>query len=315
MLWVLPAAARRVRVATWNVELGIGPADSVKYRSQKEVLRRVDADIVAFQELQATSSNEWVRLAGELGYSYRAWGELGPFSGDMVVGYFSRFPILEARSVRSPRGAVELSRLPLRLVVRVPEAARPLALWNMHHKAEFRHRDCFRRAIEARRIAQDIQRYRAEYPDRTEISLLGDMNDDAERPEQPDSFRALHPRLPWTYRLGRDVGFPLRYRVFPTDHYGEAGLGLRLVPAYRQGSSNAVTHLYTNYRLDYLFVSPAIRDSPPGPPRGEIYHSDWDRNGGGLPKAGVPPPAGTSLKASDHYPVFVDLDLEDAPLP
>ncbi|MBU1694862.1 MAG: endonuclease/exonuclease/phosphatase family protein [Verrucomicrobia bacterium] len=298
-------------MATWNVELGIGPADSVKYKAQRETLRRVDADIVAFQELQASSRGEWVRLAEDLGYPHRAWGELGPFSGDMVVGYFSRFPILEAHSVRSVRGTREFTRLPLRLAASVPGAARPLTLWNMHHKAEFRYRDCFRRAVEAQRIVQDIQRYRVEHPDRTELVVLGDMNDAAARPEQPERFESLYPRLPWSYRLGFDIRFPVRYRTFPTDHYGEGGLGFHRVPAFRQDSTNAVTHRYTEMTLDYLFVSPAIRDGPFGPPRGEIYHSDWDRGGGGLVKAGVPPPAGTSLKASDHYPVFVDLEIED----
>lgn len=311
-LFVLSAEARKVRVATYNVEHGVGKPGSEKYKALKAILARADADVVAFQELKRETFNEWGRLAEELGYTAKAWGDIGPFSGTMVVGFFSRFPITDIHSVPSPEGTREFSRIPQRIVVQVPGAARPLVLWNMHHKAMFMWRDNFRRAIEAMRIVQDIERYLEANRDHVEFIVLGDMNDDVAREDQSYHFRSQPSRLPSSFVLGSDIEFPVRYQVFPTDRYAKAGGGMRHVPAFRQGSTNTITHLHTNYTLDYVFVSDAIWNNPAGRPVGEIYHSEWDGPEGGLKKAGDPLPAHTSLQASDHYPVFVDLHMEDA---
>lgn len=309
----LSAEARAVRVATFNVEVGIAAPGSEKYDAQKAVLRRIGADIVAFQELTRATEENWVRLAEELGYAHRAVGQLGPFAGNMLVGFWSRFPIEEAVSVASPPETREFTRLPLRVRIAVPGAARPLVLWNMHHKAVFEARDDFRRAVEARRIVEDIQRHRREYPKLTELIVLGDMNDDPSRREQSVQFEKPPAGLPRTFALGADIAFPLRYRWFPTDAYAGADFAFRAIPALRQNSDIPTTHFYTNLRLDWVFASEALWRHPDGPPRGEIYHSEWDAPAGGLPKNGEPPSRETSLRASDHYPVFADMNLEDAP--
>lgn len=307
------AIARKVRVATYNVEHGIGAPGTEKYAAQKAILKRVSPDIVGFQELKTGSSNTWAALAAELGYPYHVWGAKGPFSGNLYVGYWSRFPIKSTHEVQSPPGANEMSRVPLRIEVEVPGAAHPLVLWNMHHKAMFGYRDAFRRAIEALRIRKDAESYVAENPENVEFVVLGDMNDDRVREEQPETYASKPNRLPSTYMLGEDVTFPVPYRDFPLDHYRKTAAGMHDVPAYRQGSTNEISHLYTNYRLDYIFVSDAIWNNPEGHPAGEIYHSEWDKETGGLVKDGEPLPHATSLKASDHYVVFVDINVEDRP--
>lgn len=308
-----PVEARKVRVATYNVEHGIGARGTEKHDAQKAILHRVSADIIGFQELKLGSSNTWAALAKELGYPYQAWGAKGSFSGDMYVGYWSRFPIRSTADVQSPPGANEMSRVPQRIVVDIPAAAKPLVLWNMHHKAMFGYRDGFRRAVEAIRIRGDASRYLAENPEHTEFIILGDMNDDAIREDQPIEYRSRPHRLPSTYVFGEDVTFPLVYRSFPVDHYTTRGnLGLHHVLTYRQDSTNRITHLHTNYELDYIFVSDGIWSNSNGNLTGEIYHSEWDRETGGLPKAGSALPPQTSLKASDHYVVFVDIEVEDA---
>lgn len=315
VLWLAAAAglARPVRVATWNVELGIAAPGTEKHEAQAAVLRRIGADIVAFQELTRGTQENWRRLGEALGYRHLAVGEMGPFAGNMYVGVWSRFPIEEAVSVQSPAEAREFTRLPLRVRIAVPGAARPLVLWNMHHKAVFEARDDFRRAVEARRIADDIARHWRDRPDLAELIVLGDMNDDPSRREQSVVFEQAPAGLPRSFRLGDDITFPLRYRWFPTDAYSPVGPGFRAVPAMRQNSDIPITHLYTNLRLDWVFASDAIWRNPAGPPRGEIYHSEWDDRDGGLKKYGEPPPRETSLRASDHYPVFVDVNLEEAP--
>ncbi len=310
--WAGVAGARAVRVATFNVEQGIAAPGSEKNAAQRAVLQRIGADIVAFQELTRATQGNWERLAEELGYAHRAMGELGPYAGNMLVGFWSRFPIEEAVSVVSPPEAREFTRLPLRVHIAVPGAARPLVLWNMHHKAVFEARDEFRRAVEARRIAEDIARLLRERPDLVELIVLGDMNDDPSRREQTVRFDAAPAGLPRSFLLGPDIAFPLRYRWFPTDAYARVGPGFRAVPAVRQNSDIPITHFYTNLRLDWIFASDAVWRHPAGPPRGEIYHSEWDAAAGGLPKSGAPPARETSLRASDHYPVFADINLRDA---
>lgn len=337
LLMGVPARAQKVRITTFNAEMGIAKADTPKGRAQRDVLKRVNADIVAFQELTPKTSGEWGKLAEELGYPHRVMGEMGPFAGEMAVGYFSRFPILESGSIVSPAGAKEFSRYPLRITVQVPGAARPLALWNMHHKAMFKQPDEYRRAVEAYRIVQDVIRVRGSGPNAPDCVVLGDMNDDIVRGTKADvpavpapgeekgrhqnflqspqtvSFEAPPP-LSKSYAPGKDLPSPMPYRSFPLDAYVRAETGLTDVVAYREGTRDNRTHLYTNYRLDYLFISGAILGADGKPPVGEIYYSGTDK-GAGLPKAGDPLPADLSLAASDHYPVFADLVLQGAPSP
>lgn len=310
---VFPSSARVVRVATFNVENGVGTYGSEKYRSIRDILRRVDADIVAFQELTAGTSNAWARMSEELGYPHRIAATLGAFSGDTYVGFFSLYPILDAREVRSPPGAVEIARWPLRIIVKIPGAARPLVCWTVHHKAQFGYADSFRRAVEACRIIQDIGQHLQLHTNHIEYIVLGDLNDDFMRADQPLMFMSPPHRLPSGYRLGSDIKFPLHYRTFPHDHYGKAGLGMRWVPAYRADSSNRVTHVYTEFTLDYIYVSLPIWNHPDGAPRGEVYHSTADKPAAGLRKKGPPLPPETSAAASDHSLVFADLNVEDEP--
>lgn len=304
--------ARKVRVATFNVENGVGAPQTPKYQAIREIIRRIDADVVAFQELTPGSLAAWKAMARDLGYPHTAQSSIGPYSGDLFVGYFSRFPIIEQNEVRSPEGAQEIGRWPLRVTIEVPGAARPFVLWTVHHKAMFGYADCFRRAVEARRIRENVTTLLTSHTNYIEYVILGDMNDDFEREDQPVTYSSLPRRLPATYRLGSDVTLPMAYRVFPMDHYKNAGVGMRWVPAYRAGTKNRKTHLYTDFTLDYIFASTPIWSHPDGPPQGEIYHSQNDGPNTGLPKQGNPLPADTSLAASDHYPVFADLYLEDA---
>ncbi len=320
LLAAIGAVAVPVRVATFNVELGMDAPGTAQYEAVKAVLARVDPDVVAFQELNLDTLANWQALAAELGYGHVVLGASTPtMSGGLRVGYFSRHPVLSSFAIQSPPGANELTRSPLRLVVAVPDAVRPLVLWTMHHKAQTTETDQFRRAIEALRIVQDIDAYRAQNPDHTEFVLLGDLNADVFTESQTVAFSSLPGGLPPSYSLGSDVTFPVLYRVFPDERYGPVDGGLTRLDAFQQGSISRVTFVSRppatfNSTLDYILVSDALLTSPAGAPQAEVYNSERDvlTGGAGLPKAGAIPPATASRDASDHYLVFADLHMEDA---
>ena len=309
--WILPTAdAREVRVATYNILDGTGDVGSVEYLALQAILARMDADIVCFQELQTTSFAAWSNLATVLGYPYAAISGNGPFSGSLYNGFFSRFPILSTYNVDSPPGAVELTRFPFRAVIDVPDAQRPLVLWTMHHKSSADSIDKFRRAIEAQRISQDVDAYLAANPDHVEYVLTGDMNDDIRDSQTPAQFASQPSGAPGNYVLGSDIVFPVAYATFPVDRYASAGAGFLRASAFWEGTSTPITRPSSGRQLDYVFLSPALMNSPLGAPQGEVYYSDWDA-GGGLSKLGDPLPAGTSASASDHLPIFVDIQMAD----
>jgi endonuclease/exonuclease/phosphatase family metal-dependent hydrolase len=319
ILAVASLEARTVRVATFNIENGPGAPGSADYEATKAVLARLDADVVGFQEILSSSEQNWRALAADTGYAHLAFGRDGTsMSGNQRLGYFSRFPITSEAAITSPPGADELTRRPLRVVIAVPGAAKPLVVWNMHHKADDptpanTPGNQFRRAIEARRIAQDINVYRSANPDHDEFVMLGDLNDDIfQASNQAVEFQSIPSLTSSSYRLGSDIVFPVAYRAFPDDRYGSAGGGLHRLDLRQQNGTSRSTRPVSGRTLDYLLVSTALRDSPLAAPRGEVYNSQWDALNPGLPKAGSALPSGTSLAASDHLAVVADIEMDDA---
>ena len=302
--------ARPVRVATYNIENGVGAIGSDEYNAVQAILARMAADVVCFQELQTTSFAAWSNMAVTLGYPYNAIGwDGGSMAGSLYMGYFSRFPILSTYNVVSPPDAKELSRFPFRAIIDVPDAALPLVIWNMHHKSGATSIDKFRRSIEAYRIAQNIDDYLIANSWNVEYMLVGDMNDDI-RDNQTAQYTNQPSGAPVEYVLGTDIVFPVLYSKFPIDRYVDAGLGLVHIPAYWESTATPITRVASGRQLDYVFLSPALINSPIGAPQSELYYSAMDY-GEGLPKWGEPLPAGTSAAASDHLPVFVDIQMAD----
>jgi endonuclease/exonuclease/phosphatase family metal-dependent hydrolase len=317
-------------VATFNVLFGLDSnADTnAEYNSTKAVLARLDADIVAFQELKVATESRWQQMGAELGYRHVQMVRTNDSrAGNLFLGYFSRFPIQSLFSVNPPapdtNGVIhtnEMARLPLRGVFRVPGAARPLVIWNQHKKSGGTEGDQFRRAIEAYRVVQDINAYVGANPSHNEFLTVGDFNQDY-RSTHTTFFYSQPSGLVSSYRLGADIaalltaGQPVAYSIFPNERYANAGGGLHRLPAYQQGGTNEATYPSSGYCLDYILASTALRDSPLGAPATEVYNSQRDlaSGGAGLPKAGAVLPASTSTNASDHLPVLADLNMADAP--
>lgn len=332
LLAASPVEARTVRVATFNIQNGPGAPGSSDYESTKAVLGRINADVVGFQEILNNGTTNcipnWQQIAEELGYDHVSIGTSA--SGAQRLGYFSRFPVASTNNLASTPPANEFTRRPFRAVINVPGAAKPLVVWNMHHKADEtgapdtdygNGNNQLRRAVEAWRIVQDINAYRASNPTHDEFVVLGDLNDDISQTNSQsaqfsqmdyDSFKANTALLPVSFVMGTDIEFPILYRSFPDDRYALAG-GLQRLDLRQQNGTSAATRPASSRTLDYILVSPAIRTNVLGAPRGEVYHSQLDTiSTPGMPKAGKPLAFGTSLAASDHLAVFADIEMEDA---
>ena len=182
-------------------------------------------------------------------------------------------------------------------------------IWNEHHKSGATSIDKFRRAIEAYRISQDVDAYLAANPNNIEYMLVGDLNDDI-RDNQTAQYTNQPSGAPDEYVLGSDIVFPVLYSKFPTDRYTDAGLGFEHLPAYWEATTTPITRVASGRELDYVFLSPALMNSLLGAPQSEVYYSAMDL-GDGLPKWGYPLPAATSVAASDHLPIFVDIQMAD----
>jgi endonuclease/exonuclease/phosphatase family metal-dependent hydrolase len=160
----------------------------------------------------------------------------------------------------------------------------------------------FERSVESIRALQITDAYDSRA---VAYVVAGDMNDDITLPaDTPKVFLWPPSGLPSLFSLGRDLFFPIDNGVFLPMQRGEAGQALKAVDAFQTDGDDA-THVGGG-RIDYLWTSAALRMRA-----AEVYDSN-DEGLGGLPKAGDPLPKGTSAIASDHLPVFVDLEPIDA---
>ena len=302
-----------LRIASVNVYDGIAEPGDPDHDALRAILIRMDADVVAFQELFESQLVTMQQLATDLGYPHTVLAPSAGISGTQRVGFFSRYP-LEAEVISTPPDANELTRGILRAVIDVPGAAQPLVVWAAHKKALNDVLSQFRRAVETRRIVEDMAAYASENPAHTQWVMLGDLNADFFTQTQvagfSEEFYDFYTNwLPNSYVLGADIEWPVLYARYPDDRYAEAELPLSRVPMTQPGGYGTYSFVNAQFisRLDYIYVSPSLADRNPF---GEIYYTPMDGPHAGLPKAGHPLKPTKSLISSDHLPVFVDLYLD-----
>ena len=297
-----------VRVASFNMKFGVGDTNTAEYAAVRDILNRVNPDIIGFQELSNADYLNWVLLANELGYPYLAFGNGGTFAGSHRLGFFSRYPITAVDEVMEPEPAREITRWPLKVTVQVPGALNPFHVYTVHNKSSGDTASQFRRAVEITRLGDHIQAAMTENPLDTEFIVMGDFNEDVEN-SQKTSFDMEPSGLPVSYALGADILFPLSYALQPVDPF--AALSMTPVTLLQEDTTNDGT-FQSGSRLDYIFISDEMKNSPYGSPKGEVYNSIHDDGLGGLAKQGSALPSDTSSIASDHYCVFADVQLMDA---
>ena len=336
----LSAQAVPVRIADFNVAFGLdtnddrGTTNDVDYVAVSNILRRVQPDVVCFQELYADEDMQaWIALAAQLGYPYYAMSSGGSLDNSMRTGIWSKYPITDTDLIKETYydpAAVEIMRWPIVAKIEVPGALYPLFVASTHNKAGTTTKSArLQRAFEIRRIVQYFNRLVATNPvENVQYAIMGDFNDDISL-TQNDSFDLTYYQSVYSslgnstasFNDGSDVpwntnaSWTLPYSKYPTERLASsAGMGW-INPAHT-GTNLTWTHYYETesgrYRLDYILFSEEIMNSAYGAPTGEVYDAEFDGAGVGLYKPGPVPPSSTSYDASDHRMVFADFHLIDA---
>lgn len=314
LLAVASVHATGLRIATFNIEThrgtngwpdyALGDPGTIDFDSVAAILGRVEADVVALQEvhtsdLDGTPLSELEQLAAALGLPYIFEpSNSNTFDTSLRVVILSRYPFLATNTITSPAGAKEIARHCPAVVVDVPGTNADPLIISTHLKSGTTSSDRFRRAIEMRRLTEYLTA--SGFGETDNFIVLGDFNPSGSN----TTFSSLPSGLPTTYSLGGDVSFPVNYSTSMTSYFGSPQ-PVRLDP--RQLDGDDATY-ETGSTLDLLMVSPGLASRPFGL---EVYNSVLDvSNGDGLAKSGSPLPASTSADASDHYMVFADFELD-----
>lgn len=314
----VPSPAVGIRIATFNVEHGLEAPGTVGHDAVLAVLTRIDADIIALQEIQGadlTGHPSHVDtlasgLATHLGWAnhhIHVASTSGALDTVTRVALISRYPISSATDIAPPAGSKDMARKMPAIVIDVPGTTNDPTIIATHLKCCFEDDDHFRRAVEMHRLSSRLAS--AGLTSTENIVILGDFNligyNHSITRADYDAFSHL---LPSTYALGPDVTFPIAYRLDPGDYLGDVPM-IQLDSRQTTGSDNT----QGSNTLDYILATPALTSRPHAT---EIYSSVNDTsNSIGLPKFGAPLPFSTSGDASDHKPVFGDFSLDSATQP
>ncbi|MGJ8698271.1 MAG: endonuclease/exonuclease/phosphatase family protein [Verrucomicrobiaceae bacterium] len=288
-----------VRVATYNVYLGIEDPETSEYAAFLSILARIDADVLCLQEVRTGDlDSTLLQLASTLGYPHIFTPTGSDFDNNNNNVILSKFPFASTHSINSPSGAKDLTRTHAAAVIDVPGTQNDPMVICLHLKCCFEPDDFFRRAIDLRRVTNFLDDQGLDGSDN--VIILGDFN----LLGSPQSYTELPAGLPSTYTLGSDISFPVQYYMNPVSYFTAYPL-LNPMPLQQDGIDDATYQ--SGSILDYILVSQAILDRAPVL---EIYNSQLESSFPGLPKSGSALASGTSALASDHYPVFGDFDLE-----
>lgn len=288
-------------------DYSLGAPGTPDHDKVRDVLARINADVVALQEIASAdvSGNDVQALATGLGYPYiyiapvtQASPLNGPIDTSLRVAFLSRYPFLTTEVIRSPQGAKEITRLFPVVKVNIPGTNLDPVIISGHLKSGTTTSDRFRRTVEMKRLTGFLAAKGLTTDDN--FIIMGDFNLSSNN----TTFTTLPPDLPASYDLGGDIDLPISYSTNPISYFSSPGV-TRITP--RQ-LNNSTSTFQSGSTIDLFLVSPAIAGRPLAT---EVYNSTLDTsNLTGLAKAGQPLPAGTSAAASDHYAIFGDFELD-----
>jgi endonuclease/exonuclease/phosphatase family metal-dependent hydrolase len=248
-----------------------------------QAIREVNADIMALQEIESLPILDAFnsKYLGKMGYNYRILiDSFDPRKIDVAI--LSRFPIISLRSHRQERNASNSTWLFSRdcLVATIDIEGKELILYINHFKSmmEGRAQTHDRRKEQVNRVEAMIdERWKANGYQGNFV-VLGDFND---YPEGDTALTSLiqHPGLENVVK-----------RNDPKDQW---------------------THFYSGKKeynqLDFILLSKSLAQMNPNPPgimRKGLPYRAKKYDGPRFPNVGEDAP-----KASDHAPVFIDIEL------
>ena len=167
-----------------------GPTTDERCRTLADVIRAVDADVLALQEVESKEAITWFRdnYLADMGYDYIASEDVGYYRG-VEQSLLSRFPIRDVKTwtsanldrvkrvgggwdeVPDDKTNIRFQRSPLCATVKTPEGYE-LTLFVMHHKSG---RSRWHREAEALQVMEYVAAMLKKDPDRN-IAILGDFN-------------------------------------------------------------------------------------------------------------------------------------------
>lgn len=249
-----------------------------------QAIREVNADVIALQEVESLPVLDRfnLRYLGGLRYKHRIVIDSHDPRG-IDVALLSRYPLTSIRSYRHERNAANTASLFSRdcLEVHIDIDGKELTLFVNHFKSMVGGRDATRvkRVEQAQRVAEVISEQWHETGYEGNYIVLGDLND------YPSHDTSLHVLLA---------------------HEGLVNVIDRL------SKDEQWTHFYAGgneyHQLDYLLLSSSLANHNPSSPQvmrmGLPYRAER-YSGQRFPHVGEDNP-----KASDHAPLFMDIQLD-----
>ena len=175
-------------MATFNIgahfgetffDYSLGDQGTPDHDSVKAVLDRIDADVVALQEIHSVdlqgAPDDLDDLAASLGYPYIHPGSTGgAFDSTLRNVILSRFPFISAQNIGSPAGAKEITRLHPAVRVDVQGTPNDPLIISAHLKSGTSAQEKFRRAVEMKRLVGHLTSTGQGNDDN--FIILGDFN-------------------------------------------------------------------------------------------------------------------------------------------
>ena len=300
-LSIQAGSAIEIRVATYNVRLGLGPEGDLEREAAEAIISRINPDVLGLQEIfsadRSGSPSNLDDLATSLNFPH-VFIPTGAIDTQSRVVILSKFPFLDSWNILSPPGANELTRAAAAVLIDIPGTNADPVIVNAHLKCCYEFDDPFRRAVEMFRINDFLLDEGLSSTDN--IFVLGDFN----LIGNSSTYNSLPAGLPQSYQLGNDVGFPVNYSPSPASYFTTLGL---INPGFQQQNGSSTGTHNSGSVLDYILVSNSIETRSP---QTEIYNSSLDASFPGLTKSGSPLPANTSGVASDHYLIYGDFEID-----
>ena len=291
-------AGASIRIVTWNVE-GLSPTSTDEHAATRDILARLDADIVGLNEIDEFQLDELQALAADLGYPTVVVPQTNPF-GELRNAMLARVRVTAAQVLTSAQlsgdpSANDMTRVPVAVTV----DGWDLSVVCQHWKAGFDDADEFRRTVESVRGAQA-----GPYLNATHQILMGDVNAEVtDGAEFPNPFTSLPVGLPSSFDLGEDLAADLSAGIAIAPFQVMAAAGLEVIEA-SQVDGRLETRDVSGRRIDYILADAQTRDWVDA---AEVYDTRDEHLSGGVPKTGNAPDREASATASDHFPVLVDL--------